>query len=337
MIDLQWIEHHWKRLTAELAQVPHAVLFHGPRGVGKLALASRLAALLLCEKPAANLPCGGCDGCRWFVAGNHPDFRLVQPESLDQDSDPEEESEVAMEDERSARKAKPSTEIKVAQVRALADFLYVGSHRGARRVALIHPAEAMNPNAANALLKGLEEPPANAMFLLVSHAPARLLPTVRSRCVRVAVTVPDRRVALDWLKAKGIADPGQWLAFAGGAPLLAEELAAGERSAELVQLLEALGQANFAAMGTNTREGLELLAEVLQKRAYDGAFVALGAGAKYGTSAVPKSAVSASSWLEFARNMGRNRAMARRPLNPGLFAAELVASYQTLLEPNAKG
>ena len=336
MKDFRWLESNWKRLTAELTQVPHAVLIHGPRGVGKLALASCLAKLLLCEKPAGNLPCGSCEGCRWFAGGNHPDFRLVQPESLAQEADSDEGSDGALEEERSGKKAKPSTEIKVAQVRALGDFLYVGSHRGARRIALIHPAESMNPNAANALLKGLEEPPASAMFLLVTHAPARLLPTVRSRCVQVAVSIPESRSAADWLKSKGVADPWPWLAFAGGAPLLAYELASGERSAELGQLLERLGRGDFAALGTNTREGLELLAEVLQKRAYDGAFKALAGRSKFGTPEARNSGVSGSLLLDFARIMGRNRALARRPLNPGLFAAELTTSYQALVNYNAK-
>ena len=91
---------------------------------------------------------------------------------------------------RSARRAKPSAEIRVDQIRELSDFLYLGSHRGRRRVAIVHPAESMNVHAANALLKGLEEPPAGAMFLLVAHHPARLLATIRSRCVVAAVPRP---------------------------------------------------------------------------------------------------------------------------------------------------
>src|SRR5207302_9240848 len=121
-----------------------------------------------------------------------------------------------------ARRTKqPSLFILIEQVRELASFLNVGSHRGALRVALVHPAEDMNANAANALLKGLEEPPAGAIFILVSHRPARLLPTVRSRCVAIPVPIPPREVSLAWLAAEGAANPERWLAFAGGAPLQA--------------------------------------------------------------------------------------------------------------------
>ena len=132
-----------------------------------------------------------------------------------------------MDDEAPAKRTKqPSIEIKVDQVRELADFLYIGSHRGRMRVALVHPAEDMNENAANALLKGLEEPPASAMFILVSHRPAQLLPTIRSRCVSVPVGIPAREAALAWLEAQGLKEAERWLAYAGGAPLRAVEYAA---------------------------------------------------------------------------------------------------------------
>ena len=169
-----WNQSILDSLKARLERLQHALLLHGARGVGKLALAERFAQLLLCEhEDAARRPCGACGACRWFLAGNHPDFRRLEPEALMPEAPEGEEGE-----EGPARRAKqPSLVIKIEQVRALADFLSVGSHRGKRRIALVHPAEDMNPNAANALLKGLEEPPAGAVFVLVSHRPARLLPT----------------------------------------------------------------------------------------------------------------------------------------------------------------
>src|SRR5476651_1859012 len=174
----------WDQLTSKLDRLPHALLFHGAPGVGKLALAERFAQLLLCEKRGQGTsPCGACEGCRWFLAGNHPDARFLEPETLARQTAVAEEG-----DEEKPRSSKqPSSEIKIEQVRALAGFVNVGSHRGGRRVAIVHPAEDMNTNAANALLKSLEEPPPGAMFLLVSHRPARLLPTIRSRCVPVPV------------------------------------------------------------------------------------------------------------------------------------------------------
>src|SRR5258708_27576769 len=193
-----WNEPIFESLKRRLETLPHALLLHGPRGVGKLALAERVAQLMLCEAgDAARRPCGACDGCRWFLGGNHPDFRRLEPEALAK-APPESEEDAP------SRSAKPSHEIKVDQVRELAGFLNIGSHRGRRRVALVHPAEEMNPNAANSLLKGLEEPPSGAMFVLVSHRPMRLLATIRSRCVAVPVPLPPREAALEWLSGQGI-------------------------------------------------------------------------------------------------------------------------------------
>lgn len=297
---------------------------HGPRGVGKLAFAVRFSALLLCEAKADNHPCGQCASCRWFRDGNHPDFRLLQPAALEPDMDAGADVEEA---EEGAKKGKASAEILVGQVRGLSGFLYTVSHRGARRVALIHPAEALNASAANALLKALEEPPENAVFVLVSHNPSRLPATVRSRCVRIGLPLPAAGPAVAWLSSQGVPDPARWLSFAGGAPLLAAELATGERSADRLNLLQAIESGG--EFSVTDRESLEMLAEALQKRAIDLAFAALAGRPKYAPH-VQARPESGARWLSFARDMGRQRAMARRPLNAGLFGSELMARYRDL-------
>jgi DNA polymerase III subunit delta' len=299
--------------------LPHALLIHGAPGVGKLALAEQVAQLMLCEAtdPAVR-PCGACDGCRWFLGANHPDFRRIEPEALaPQRADAEEEEGAAPAKQR----AKPSTEIKVDQIRELADFLNIGSHRGRRRVALVHPADEMNPNAANALLKGLEEPPPGAMFILVAHRPAQLLATVRSRCVAVPVPLPARATALEWLSAQGMQDAPRWLDYAGGAPLRALAYAA---SAEAVDRLHR-AIAGRTQILVDDRESLEALAEALQKTALDQALMAFGLPAKYATRAERPSSAQARVWLSYAREMGKNRLLARHPLNTRLFAAEMMA------------
>lgn len=321
-----WFTPQWNSLTGELSRLPHALLLHGPRGIGKQAFATRFASLLLCEARRGNQPCGRCDPCRWFADGNHPDYRLVQPEAMAQD---EEEAGGDEQTASGSRKAKPSVEIKVDQIRALAEFLHVGSHRGARRVALVCPAEAMNLNAANALLKALEEPPGSAMFILVSHDPARLLPTVRSRCIRVALPLPATAEAAAWLKSEGVAEPLRWLRFAGGAPILALELAKGEGAGERARMVEALSSGDTGGLSVNTRESLQLLAEVMQKQVYDRVFAKLAGRAKYGPEP-DKGAYWTEQWLGFARDLGQARAMARRPLNPKLFGAELLARFSEL-------
>lgn len=313
-----WNEPILESLKGRIDTLPHALLIHGPQGVGKLELAERAAQLLLCEAAdPARKPCGACDGCRWYLGGNHPDFRRVEPEALAPQVETEGEEAAAP-----ARKGKPSQEIKIDQVRELAGFLNIGSHRGRRRVALVHPAEEMNSNSANALLKGLEEPPAGAMFVLVSHRPMRLLATIRSRCVAVPVPLPPREAALKWLSTKGITDAERWLAYAGGAPLRALECAS---SAETVDRLLFAIRARRQIL-VDDRGELEALAEALQKVALDHALSAFGEPPKYATAPSRLTPTQGKAWLAFARQMGRNRALARHPLNARLFAAEMLAA-----------
>jgi len=327
----QWNKDIWASLRDRVDRLPHAVLVQGPEGVGKLALAEQLAARLLCEAPnATSDSCGRCDGCRWVASGNHPDLRRLEPEALAKTGTVSEDPE---REERGARRAKPSNEIRIDQVRELADFLYLGSHRGRRRVAIVHPAEAMNVHAANALLKGLEEPPAGAMFVLVSHHPARLLPTIRSRCVVVSVPRPDETAALAWLESEGLAQDGRrWLAFAGGAPRLAQQYASGERGAKLAPVLEALGRNAPGTIAEATdRESLEAIAEVLQKHAIDRVVTLLADRTVYGTVRPAAAGEdSALAWVAFARDMGKARSLARHPVNPRLFSAELISKVQGL-------
>lgn len=205
--------HPWnldllRQLGGKRAALPHALLLHGAFGIGKLALARSLAQWLLCESPGADGPCQRCDACNWFSQGNHPDFRELTPR----------DEEV---DERGKVLRKASKLIDVDSVRALSGFLNLSAHRGGWRVAVIQPAEDMNAPAANALLKTLEEPPARVLILLVAHQPGRLLATVRSRCGKVAVPMPDPDVSNDWLRQSGIDTPAIVLAEAGGAPLRA--------------------------------------------------------------------------------------------------------------------
>ncbi len=247
---LPWIEVAWARLPPLAARGVHAVLLHGAPGIGKKSLALDFAEALLCASPQTDgHACGQCEECRLTFAGNHPDLRWVLPQVLAErllpSSGSEEESaETAMGDaEGNGKPARASREIRVEQIRALADFLGIAAYRGGRRVVLLAPAEAMNAIAANTVLKMLEEPPPSTFFVLVADAPDEVLPTIRSRCVLVQVSVPSADACVGWLREQGVADPAPALALASGAPLAALEASgpdslSPESSAALYRLLD---------------------------------------------------------------------------------------------------
>ena len=227
---LPWQPASWAQVMQLRGRFPHAILLHGPEGIGKTHFGERLAQSLLCEQPLADgQPCGTCLACGWFGQYAHLDYRRVRPEALEESA----AEDVEAEPTKSAKPGKAaSKEIRVEQIRALADFMNVSTHRRGRRVVLLHPAEALNAVASNALLKTLEEPPPDTVFILVSHNIDRLLPTILSRCRKVPMTLPDAAQSLEWLKAQGVADAESWLAEQGGAPLAAlAEAEGGSREA----------------------------------------------------------------------------------------------------------
>src|SRR4051812_14926392 len=149
----EWHDQALKDILGRAGTLPHALLLQGPAGTGVAEFAVVLAQCLLCESPGpGGAACGHCSGCNWYQLGNHPDFRLVQPDSY-----ADEEADAEGSDKKSTEKK--SNQIRIDQVRALQDFLSVGTHRAGRRVLVLHPADTMNEATQNALLKSLEEPP----------------------------------------------------------------------------------------------------------------------------------------------------------------------------------
>jgi len=240
-----WQTSAWQQLQPWRQRLPHAILFHGPEGTGKAAFAERFAQALLCEAPAQDgQPCDQCASCNWFAQYNHPDYRRLRPEALDEDGAADGEPvDDAADGKKSGKAAKtPSKEIKIDQVRALGDFMNVSTHRQGLRVILLYPAETLNTAAANALLKTLEEPPPNTVFLLVSHSLDRLLPTILSRCRKFALPMPLQEQALAWLRQQGIDDADVWLAGQGGAPLAAQAMAQAELRETMDEFLRVLAR-----------------------------------------------------------------------------------------------
>ena len=336
----------WQRLQARRTQLPHALLLSGQRGIGKFALTQAFASGLLCENPHDDgSACGACLACGWLSQGNHPDLRLLQPEALAEEGDEAGDS--------AEGKKKASQQITIEQVRGLDDFLHVGTHRQGLRIILIHPAEAMNRNTANALLKSLEEPAPGSLFLLVSSEADRLLPTIRSRCQSVAIPLPDASKAHAWLDAAGVKDGANWLALAGGAPCLAQELAdSGEQVLlnALLQVLRQGGGLDVLAAATSldrvvkAEKGatpLKRLLEWLQKWHHDLVRLQSALPLRYFVSegnALGKLIPSANQAALFAFNQSLNRFKieAQTSINSRLFLESVLQDYVAVFTPSRK-
>jgi DNA polymerase-3 subunit delta' len=243
-----WQEAPWNQLQQLRARLPHAILFHGPAGIGKAGFIEAFAQSLLCEnvRPDGHA-CGACASCGWFSQGNHPDYRRVRPEALDDEAPAADGDDAGDGDKKSKSTKTASKDIKIEQIRNLADFMNISTHRQGLRVVVLYPAEALNMPASNALLKTLEEPPPGTVFLLASNGLDRLLPTILSRCRKFALPMPDHGAALAWLQGQGVADADGWLREQGGAPLAALAQAEGGSREELDALLQVLAQPSIEA------------------------------------------------------------------------------------------
>lgn len=323
-----WQSQRLTGLLARLGQLPHALLLRGREGIGKLALAESLARALLCEsRQPDGRACGKCVACGWMEQGSHPDFRRLEPEILSESREPEEGSD-----------RKPSLEIRIEQIRDIAGFVAMTAHRGGAKVVLIHPAETLNINAANALLKNLEEPPPQTYFLLVTHRWHQLPATIRSRCEQVALASPSREVAREWLGRQRIRDADLALAQAGGAPLLAlayDEEYWQQREA----LLTAITRSGFGALAAaeQLRETEpRLVVGLLQKWAFDLVSHKVTGTVRYNPDQVDAISVVAGRLglieaLRYLRHMVRQQRIVAHPLNARLFLEQLLLEYGALL------
>jgi DNA polymerase-3 subunit delta' len=328
---LPWHQSEFERLLASKALLPHAILLRGQQGIGKMAFARSLAQALLCETPSpSRIACGHCEACHWFAAGSHPDFRQVEPESLP-DSGAEEQG--------SDKKA--SQQIGVDKIRQLHDFINISSHRNGPKIILVHPAEALNINAANALLKNLEEPPPRTHFLLVSHRSHALLPTIKSRCRQLPLAAPEQRLALEWLKSQNITAPELALAQTGNSPLLAVQLAAQDYWQDRDVFLRHIASPRFDPLGVAEQikdYPVQHVVSWLQKWSYDLAASKFLGIIRYNPDRETALVAMAKQTdglqiLRFHREMVKLQRSVNHPLNARLFIEQLMITYADLLQP----
>lgn len=218
---LPWHHSAWHDLVRRQhhSGLPHALLFNGRQGIGKHAFALHVAQWRLCVQPHDEGACGHCHSCLLWQAGTHPDALICQPEE-------------------------GSRQIRIDAIRHINQFLSQTPQISACQVVVIRPLEVMNLNAANALLKTLEEPPGESLLLLETERIGSVLPTLRSRCQRLVMAPPTTPEALQWLIEQGI-DQGsaEWaLRFNPQAPLQALQWCQTERVKQVQQWQQQLQQ-----------------------------------------------------------------------------------------------
>lgn len=298
----------------------HALLLHGPAGTGQLELALLVAQATLCERrpPGAYRPCGRCASCHLVATRVHPDLLIVLPDALRVQLGwvDDEDSKLGKAD------AKPSKDIRVEQVRQTIAWAQQTSGRGRGKVLVLHPADALNGPAANALLKTLEEPPGAMRLLLTSADPERLLPTVRSRCQRVPLALPPAAAAAGWLQARGLDEPLPLLALAGGSPLAALALAAeGITPAWLAELPARVAAGDAAAL---VGRPVPQVVDLLLKLAHDAQVRAAGGAARFYPDAAWPGAADAAALQAWTQALLRAARFDEHPWNAGLLIESLV-------------
>jgi len=201
-----WHVDAWLKTIGQFksGQMPHAYLLSAEADTGKRHYATTLAHFLLCHAPGADSACGSCQMCLLNKAGSNPDLLIVEPED-------------------------GSKVIKVEQIRDLKKFLETSSHSFGRRIIILDSAENLGVSSANALLKGLEEPPEDVMFILLTDRPKAVLATITSRCQVISLPRPDRSQSLIWLQQTipdtvTDTDLDLLLDFAQGRPLAAKAM-----------------------------------------------------------------------------------------------------------------
>ena len=317
-----WNEEAWRSLHERCRRdaLPHALLLSGPAGLGKREFADAFARALLCSAPGADgHACGVCRACKLFDAGSHPDLVRVNFELRDD--------------------GKPRTELTVDQMRALSERLTLTAQFGGGQIALIDPADAMNVNASNALLKTLEEPTPGTIIVLLADHPTRLSATIRSRCQRIDFRVAPAVDARHWLQKHGIDDKlaQDALTASDGNPGLALSWArsgAVKLRGEVARDMSDLGAGRSAPLEVAQRWSrdeidlrLRFAAALAQQQ---GRARAQGLNSPLALTA-PADLPKLAAWFDQAN---RTRDLLRGPLRPELALIELLAAWTALAGGN---
>ena len=328
-----WQSKQWQQIT-QRASLPHALLLRGRAGTGKHCFAIALSQALLCNTSKLDkTACGMCPSCIWFAEGGHPDFKLISPEDTENEADAPSNS--------AKQKAGKKSQISVTQIRQLIDYLSLSSHQvNSCRVVLISPAETLNLASANALLKMLEEPPIDTLFLLVTSQPQRLLATIISRCQAIDMPLPSKSESLTWLNTQGFNNAEMTLDLAGGAPLLALQMAEeGDANLSMIKHLT-MGEKldAFVCAPLFNSIGIERALDALQKWVFDLLACKLAQHLHYHSShanalqALCKG-VNLYALLRFQNILIDAKKTASHPLNNELQLESILLQYTQIFKP----
>ena len=301
----EWLHGAYRRLCAPIdsAKVAHALMLNGSTGIGKRQLAKQFAQRLLCTRATAlEFACGQCAECLLVAAGTHPDEYTIG----------------ILEDKQS---------ISIEQIRQLSGLLHQSAHRSGYRVVTIAPAESMTLGAANALLKTLEEPGQKTVLILIADDISKVSATIRSRCVRMPLSVPETEVGRAWLQTELASESQETiealLQMSSGAPLLAKvrfEQGALEQVRQLESGLQGIAKGLLSPGAVSgTQPDIELSLDTLQR-------VILGGVQK---SLQNQSPVPARVWDAFAEIVLSAKRSLRRnaSLNSALLLESVLAQW----------
>ena len=307
-----WLQRQHDRLRHQRG---HALLLAGPAGLGQDPLALALARTWLCDQPGEAGACGLCSSCHAIDVRTHPDLFVLMPETLalalDWPLDPKTQDKI------DRKELKPGKFIRVEPTREAIAFTQTTRSRGETKVVLIHPADRLNVESANTLLKTLEEPPGAVRFLLTTEAAHAVLPTIRSRCLTHTLGWPQPDEALAWLgQHTTVAEPEVLLKAAGGSPEAAHAwIEAGLTAQTWRQLPRCVAEGDFGPMADwpATRQ-----MDVLLKLCHDLMAVGAGAGPRYFAIEdlpVPPSMLALNRWYKDLIAAARTM---EHPFNPAL-------------------
>ena len=310
----------------------HALLVHGSDGVGLLPFALTLAQAWLCEAanpPVPTQPCGVCGSCRLVQSHLHPDLQVLMPEVLRR-----QHAWLGVDDKaESDDKRKPSKQIRIDDVRGVIDWVFKTTARGRGKVVVLHPAESLNLQSANALLKTLEEPPPGTRLVLTVNDPALLLPTVRSRCQQLRLLGPEPAQALQWLAGQGVEQAQVLLSACSGRPLDALALAqAGVQADQWRALPAAVARGQAGAL-----QGWSLprVLDALHKLCHDAMAASAGAVPLYFPAGSVPLGASLSALSAWSRELDRVSRHDQHPWNEGLMLDALLAAAARALQPTS--